>query len=175
MSKQTEVKRKRLLDKFDTHAAEQQRCTDELGTIVNTISSIGSVLQVVPDASLTAVLDQVERRNENQLSIDECKNKLLGFARDTPLEEFLQAVAMEDDAELEARTPELQQKVQEITQLIGDIGEELGSLKAESRSVEQASDKAAVSRQALENTKTELKEHALRYIKLRLALSLIHI
>jgi len=168
-SKETHTKRRELLDRLDRLQTEYKRSKDELQTVVSTITDMGNLLRVLPGSSLTAVLDQFDRRAKIQLELDNCKSKLLGFARDEPLEEFLQAVAQEDTAGLEARTRELLQQQEEIEQQIKDISDELGGLKADIRKVERASDEAAASRQALENTKTELKNHALRYIKLRLA------
>jgi uncharacterized protein YhaN len=119
--------------------------------------------------ALEPMLANLELRNRAQCQIATFRDTLSGLARGQTVDEFLSRIRAEDLETLAQRKGLLQSRKHDTEKALQSVCDTLSELKGRKQILEAAGDAAANYRQQAESFAARLKQDALRFVRLRLA------
>ncbi len=150
--------------------------TDAQELVVSTERALTELLQLAGLATasdLEPLLAHLEQRKSVQTQIDSFRTTLTGLARGQAVDEFVAKVRAEDPDSLTERKATAGAEKTEKESALSGIRETLFRLGNDRKVLEKAGDAAADFRQQAESCAATLKADAARFLRLRLATSLL--
>jgi uncharacterized protein YhaN len=129
---------------------------------------------MLPDpAELEPFLCRLDRRQQLRAQTSELRSHLIGMARGLSVDDFIAEVSAAKSNELQDRKAQAEHEKFEASSTLTGVRENVFALAGRKRDLEQAGDAAAGFRQQAESCAATIRQDATRYLRLRLATSLL--
>lgn len=129
--------------------------------------------QLENEAQLDAFLPQLEIDISNRSQMASLRKTLAGLARTQEIDDFIQRVEQEDSENIDDRLIRHQQQITALEQELSGVDSNRHELQRQHDVMSKADDQAARHQQLAESSIAEIHHDADRFVRLRLAISLL--